>query len=99
MCDESTVMLAGSDFMTNLVRNDNLIPIVAIVFGCSVGMVAIISGMIARVVRTRALEQSRRELAAYVAEGSIEPDQAVEMLNAGQHKWNLPDLKEARKRC
>jgi hypothetical protein len=33
-------------------------------------------------VKTREREQSRRELAAYVAEGSLDPDKAIEMLKA-----------------
>ena len=37
----------------------------------------------ARIAKTRAAEQTRREIAAYVAEGSISSEDAVAMLKAG----------------
>lgn len=36
------------------------------------------------IARTRAREQTRREIAAYVAEGSITPDDAAKLLEAGE---------------
>ncbi len=53
-----------------------VIAIVAIVFGS-------IAGTISSVAKSRERERSRRELAAYVAEGSIDPDKAAELLRAG----------------
>ncbi len=51
------------------------IAIVAIVFG-------IVGGAVSSVSKTRERERSRREIAAYVAEGSIDPDKAAELLRA-----------------
>lgn len=63
--------------------NDNLIPIIAIVAGSGVGSIAIIFGCMHNMAKRREREQSRREIAAYVAEGSMTPDDAERILNAG----------------
>ena len=63
--------------------------IVSIVAGCGVAVVSIISGAIATTFKTRSREQTRREIAAYVAEGSIQPDDAVAMMDAGRPKSNI----------
>ena len=49
-----------------------------------VAIVAIIFGSITKIVVNRSRERTRREIAAYVAEGTIDPDKAVAMLKAGQ---------------
>ena len=54
-----------------------IIAVVSIVFST-------ISTAVTKISVARAREQSRREIAAYVAEGSIEADKAIEMLNAGR---------------
>ncbi len=69
-----------------------VIPLVAIVLGCGTGMVAIIATAITRMTASRHREQTRREIAAYVAEGTISPQDAVAMLNAGRSKPTSPDL-------
>ena len=83
-----------ADIFSRLMDSNEFIAFVAIVLGCMPGMVAIVSGAIAAVVRTRAREQTRRELAAYVAEGSIDPDKAIALLNAGGSKPGTGDLDE-----
>jgi hypothetical protein len=45
--------------------------------------ISFIAMAVARVVAARARERSRRELAAYVAEGSITADEAERILSAG----------------
>ncbi len=85
-----TEMLACGDFL-EVLRTENFIPIVAIVFGCTTGMVGIVGGTFASVMRSRAREQTKRELAAYVAEGTLDPDKAVAMLNAGMARWEKCD--------
>lgn len=84
-------MLACSDFAV-FADTPNFIALVAITLGCSVGVVAIIGGTIGGIMRTRAKETTKRELAAYVAEGTLDPDKAIAMLNAGMKKWDTPDL-------
>ncbi len=48
---------------------------------------------ITKMVRSRAFEQSRREVAAYVAEGSITPDDAAKLLSVSR-----PSKKDPSKR-
>ncbi|RMH24165.1 MAG: hypothetical protein D6692_13845 [Planctomycetota bacterium] len=62
--------------------HDNLIPIVGIIAGCSVAGIAIIFGCVQAIANRRQREQSRREIAAYVAEGSMSPDDAERILRA-----------------
>ncbi len=61
-----------------------LIPIVAITGGFACAIVGIIMGTVRRTAETKAREESRREIAAYVAEGTISPDDAAKLLNAGK---------------
>ncbi len=61
-----------------------LIPIVAITGGFVCAVVGIIMGTIRRTAETKAREESRREIAAYVAEGTISPDDAAKILSAGK---------------
>ena len=61
---------------------DSPAPIIAL--GSMIAVVAIISGCATKIVRSQARERTRREIAAYVAEGSIDADKAIEMLKAGE---------------
>jgi len=54
-----------------------------IVFG-GVAVIAILSNAISSVLRTRARERTRREIAAYIAEGSISPEQGERLMQAGE---------------
>ena len=83
-------MLACGDIV-DLISRGGIIPLVAIVMGCMVGMTAIVGGVASNVLRSRAREQTKRELAAYVAEGLLDPDKAVSMINAGMPRWEGPD--------
>lgn len=65
---------------------DELIEMPQIVFvvGGLIAVIAIVFGTVAKIITTSSRERTRREIAAYVAEGSIEPDKAIAMLNAGE---------------
>ena len=82
-------LACGGDF-GELIQSGNFIPFLAITLGCGVGVVAIIGGTIGGILKTRSKEMTKRELAAYVAEGTLDPDKAVMMLNAGMTKWSGP---------
>ncbi len=84
-------MLACGDFAV-FTDTPNFIAVVAITLGCAVGIVGIIAGAIGGVMRTRAKEMTKRELAAYVAEGTLDPDKAIAIINAGMKKWDTPDI-------
>jgi len=60
-----------------------IIPVVAIIGGISVAIVAVIGKAFGGMQRTRQREESRREIAAYIAEGSMTPEQGKELLEAG----------------
>jgi len=60
-----------------------IIAALAISGGLLVGTISVVGGLIAGIVTTRSKEQSRREIAAYVAEGSMSPDEGERLLNAG----------------
>ncbi len=79
-------ILACGDF-ESLLREEHFLAIVAISMGCRTGMVAIVGCVTGGVVRARAREATKRELAAYVAEGTLDPESAVAMINAGRPKW------------
>jgi hypothetical protein len=54
--------------------------------GIVVALTAIITSAITKVSQTRHREESRREIAAYVAEGTISPDDAAKLLASG-NSW------------
>ena len=73
------------DAFSHLIRDEPglLIPILAIVFGCGIAIIAIIMQGFTRMSVGSDIEKSRRELAAYVAEGAMTPDDARKLLDAG----------------
>ncbi len=80
----------GSE-LESLLEHNQLIPILAIVIGCGTGVIAIICCSIAGVAKNKAHEATKREIAAYVAEGTIAPDTAIAMLNAGEVSVEIGD--------
>lgn len=68
--------------------NDDVIGLalggLVILAGFILALVGIIASTITKITQTKAREQSRREVAAYVAEGSITPDDAARLLTAGE---------------
>ena len=59
-------------------------PIPLFLIGGVIAIVAIVSGCITKVAMTRSRERLRREIAAYVAEGTIDADKAIELIKAGE---------------
>jgi hypothetical protein len=84
-----TMLIGCDDPFLQYMQSEEFIGFTAIVLGCFVGVVAIVTTMTAGVLKTRAREMTKRELAAYVAEGSLDPDKAVAMINAGRPKWEI----------
>jgi len=60
-----------------------VIPLTAIAGGITVALVSIVVGGIGGTLKTKQREQTKREVAAYVAEGSMTPDEAERLLKAG----------------
>lgn len=63
-------------------EGDNLI----FVTGGTIAVVAIVFGAVKSMVIASHREKSRREIAAYIAEGSMTPEQGEKLMNAGQPK-------------
>lgn len=61
-----------------------LIPLLAIGGGLMLGMVGWIADAVKSVSRTNAVEKTRREIAAYIAEGSMTPEDGERLLRAGR---------------
>lgn len=59
-----------------------LVPIIAIVMGCLIAIIAIVCSVVANGQR----EKTRREITAYIAEGSISPADGERMLRAASMK-------------
>ena len=59
------------------------VPTIIFVTGGTIAVVSVVATVTGSVLRTRSRERTRREIAAYVAEGSIDADKAAELLDAG----------------
>jgi len=61
-----------------------VIPIVGIVFGCTVWVISILVNGVKDAKATKQREESRREIAAYIAEGSMTAEQGERLMKAGE---------------
>lgn len=61
-----------------------MIPIIALLGAFLVAIVGVIAKSCRRSAETKAYEQSRREIAAYVAEGSMTPEDGARLLAEGR---------------
>ncbi len=73
-------------FLGDILDTIFAVPQVVFTIGGAIAIVAIVAGSVTSVTVNRAREKTKREIAAYVAEGTIDPDKAVEMLQAGGGK-------------
>ena len=82
--------LLGCDpIIERMLDDDLIIPLVAITGGLLFGMIAVVGGIIGKVSVTRSREATKRELAAYIAEGSLDPDKAIALMNAGKSDFDF----------
>ena len=87
-------VIGAEESIANIV--DAAIPIVLFVVGGVIACVSVVFVTIGSIKRSAHLEESRREIAAYVAEGSISPDDASKLLSAApSHKTGLDDAIKA----
>ena len=68
--------------ITKLIESGNLIWVLAL----GVGLVAVLMSGVKSIVSSLARERSRREIAAYIAEGSMTPEQGERLMVAGEPK-------------
>ncbi|MEM1330983.1 MAG: hypothetical protein AAGG07_10510 [Planctomycetota bacterium] len=62
-----------------LLTNEDLL---IFVIGGTLGLAGIIFGTVSSMVKNTARERSRREIAAYIAEGSMSPEQGERLMRA-----------------
>jgi hypothetical protein len=67
-----------SDILDRILDDEVIVP----VMGCLVGMTAIVCGTLTSAIKSVARERTRREIAAYLAEGSLTAEQAERILKA-----------------
>ncbi len=81
MPDATLALNSASAPLTLASLDERGLMAMAIIFGTIIVLAVVHS--IRRVLDTRAREQTKRDVAAYVAEGSISPDDAARILQAG----------------
>jgi hypothetical protein len=64
------------------ITDDDTAQILALAIGGGIAVIAIVFGSIGKMVKHQANEKTRREIAAYVAEGSISPEDAKKLLES-----------------
>ena len=71
-----------------------LIGMAAVTGGILIALVSVLSCTIKGCVRTKQVEQTRREIAAYIAEGSISPEEGERLMrHAGRASSSLSPLR------
>jgi len=70
-----------TSILDKLIESDNLVW----VLGIGVAVIAIVCSSVRRTVSSLARERTRREIAAYIAEGSMTPEQGERLMAAGKH--------------
>ena len=69
--------------LADLLNNEDTLAL--LVFG-SIGILWIVSSTVRGVVKTTQREKTRRQIAAYIAEGSMTPEQGERLMAAGNPK-------------
>ena len=73
----------GPDQILQTLSNENIfVPLLM----AGVGVVAIVFGTLTGMLKAIARERTRREIAAYIAEGSMTPEQGEKLMKAGRNK-------------
>ena len=76
----------ATGFLERIANSNEIIPVLAISGGLLVGVIAIVCGTVKGIYTARTREITKREIAAYVAEGSLDPDKAMAIIEAGSPK-------------
>ena len=79
--------MQSNDVIQTIVENeDSLIPVMIFGVGGIVAVVAIVFGAIKQISISNEREKTRREIAAYIAEGSMSPEDGAKLLSASPDK-------------
>ncbi len=71
------------DAPTLAMADDEMIAAIAIVGGLSIGVIAIVSATIKNIAKAKMRETTKREIAAYIAEGTMTHEEGERLLAAG----------------
>jgi hypothetical protein len=72
----------ASGGLSEVLRSDTLV----LVVGGAIAITAIVASALRHIVTSSAREKTRREIAAYIAEGSMSPEQGEKLMSAGEGK-------------
>jgi hypothetical protein len=73
-----------NELLNNLTSDEDVfVPLVFLGTGLIITVVAIVFTSVRKMVVSSNVEKSRREIAAYIAEGSMTPEDGERLLNAG----------------
>lgn len=75
--------MVPDDPIMSIFRNEDIL--IPILFA-GVGVIAIVFGTLTCMFKSIARERTRREIAAYIAEGSLSPEQGEKLMKAGRDK-------------
>lgn len=64
--------------------DNDIVPVLALSIGGGIAFIAIVFGTFKQIVTNASREKTRREVAAYVAEGTMAPEDAERILTAGR---------------
>ncbi len=78
----------ASDFWQQMIDKDDVLGFIAILGGTAIVITGIVFSSLKSILISRAREATKREMAAYIAEGSLDPDKAVALANAGKDEIN-----------
>ncbi len=71
--------MTANDLMDRVLRDDVMIPVLICVTVITVALFKTVSSVVSSVAR----ERTRREIAAYIAEGSMTPEHGERLMKAG----------------
>ncbi len=82
---------AGTVPLTDAVRgNEDLVRLVWVVSFAAIGIMVAVTWAVVSTTRTREHEKTKREIAAYVAEGSISAEEGERLMSADMPGWARP---------
>jgi hypothetical protein len=70
------------DILQKLTNGDTLF----LLAGTTIALVAILTGGVKSIVKSTTRERTRREIAAYIAEGTMTPEQGEKLMGAGERR-------------
>ncbi|MEQ8769241.1 MAG: hypothetical protein RIB60_01900 [Phycisphaerales bacterium] len=74
------VTLASGDVPEQILRN--IVPLTALTLGCTVAFTWVVCATVHAILKDRTIERTKRDVAAYIAEGSMTPAEGERIIKA-----------------